>query len=155
MDTSAGPKATLPDTLRFNCLITAQKLKLIPEFSHWLELSLEIQSAALRTRNRPITPYDILWQCFCLGKPLCVLLDLLGTPSGRALESVTHHHGNETTEESETWVKSFIDRVQLLEAQGRLSYGEVFRVEDLCNGTFPGFAKVGAFDHHEQRTRKF
>ena len=145
MNTSVGPKATLPDNLRFNCLVATQKLTLIPEFSHWLE----IQSAALRTRNRPVTPYDLLWQCFCLGKPLCVLLDLLGTPpSSGQTKSVTHHFRNETTGESEMWVQSFIDRVQLLEAQGRISYGEGLRVEDLFNGTFLGFAKVGALDHH-------
>lgn len=155
MNPSAGPKAQLPDNLRLNCLITSQKLRLIPEFSPWLELSLEFQSAALRTRNRPITPYDILWQCFCLGKPLCILLDLLGTPSSRA-QSATHHSENETTgsEEGEKLVKSFIDRVQLLETQGRLSYGEVFRADDLFNGTYPGFAKVSAFNDYYRPKRR-
>lgn len=151
MNTSARPKATLSDDLRLNCLITAQKLKLIPEFSRWLELSLEIQ--LLFTRNRLVTPYDVLWRCFCFGKPLCVLLDLMSTPSfGQTKSATTHHPANDTTEEREKWVKNFIDRVQLLEAQGCLSYGEVFRTEDLFNGTFPGFAKVCALDHHDQTT---
>jgi hypothetical protein len=37
---------------------------------------------------------------------------------------------------------SFIQRVQALESQGRLSFGEVLRVEDFTSGLNAGFSRV-------------
>jgi hypothetical protein len=139
MNISAGPKASPPDRLRVQCARVLPRLQLIPEFKPWLQISLE--TTPLLRKNK-ITPYSTLWHCFALGAPLCVLLDLLGTPSSPHLREEVDHDSMEESLQREKILKSFIDRVQLLEVQGRLPYGEIFRVEDLFHGTHQGFAKV-------------
>src|ERR1700729_491152 len=131
MNPSAGPKASPPDHLLVQCARVHPRLQLIPEFRPWLQISLKTSS--LLSKHK-ITPYTTLWYCFALGASLCVLLDLLGTPS------LSHAHEDSNCDnmkllEQERLVKIFIDRVRLLEVQGRLPHGEVFRVEDLFNGT--------------------
>lgn len=141
MNTSAGPKVSPPDHLHVKCAQLLPRLRLIPEFKPWLDLCLE--SGHIRYRSK-VTPHAILWHCFSLGAPLCVLLDLLGTPSSGKLYSSAYgsDHDISTSTEQEKMLRSFIDRVQLLEVQGRVPYGEIFRVEDLVGGTHPGFGKV-------------
>ncbi|KAE9403429.1 hypothetical protein BT96DRAFT_990287 [Gymnopus androsaceus JB14] len=72
-----------------------------------------------------------------------VLLDLLGSPAPSYLSvDVEDFDFDLSLAERERFVQSFIQRVHLLEVQGRLSYGEVLRVEDMFNGTSSGFMKV-------------
>ena len=137
MNLSAGPKVSPPAYLRVHCARVLPRLQLIPELKSWLQIALE---TSLLSEHRKITPYITLWNCFALGAPLCVLLDLLGAPSSHAHEDLDHDNGK--LSEPERLVKTFIDGVRLLEIQGRLSFGEVFRGEDLFNGTHQGFAKV-------------
>ena len=138
MKPAAGPKPSPPDHLRVQCARVLPRLQLIPEFKPWLQISLETTS--LSGKNN-VTVYNTLWYCFALGAPLCVLLDLLGTPSSSQVREEVNHDDMETLQQ-EKLLKSFVDRVHLLEVQGRLPYGEVFGVEDLFHGTHQGFAKV-------------
>jgi len=101
---------------------------------------MALETPSLLRQNQKISPFSTLWHCFALGAPLCVLLDLLGTPSLHTQEG--WERGDNQLLEQEQLMKSFIDGIQLLEIQGKLPYGEVCRVEDLFQGTHQGFSKV-------------
>jgi len=146
----AGPKASPPDHLRVQCARILPRLQLIPEFKTWLQISSETTS--LLSKNKT-TSYNTLWHCFSLGAPLCVLLDLLGTPSVHVHEDMDRE--NIQPLEQEKLMKSFINRVKILEAQGRLPYGEVLRAEDLFQGGHQGFAKVRHRDLNHKEERHF
>lgn len=134
-----GLKPSSPDHLRVQCTRVRARLQLIPEFESWLDIALERymlrnNNKSLTFRSTPDTTSQTLWHCFALGAPLCVLLDLLGATADRhIIKSLL----------LEELVENFVDRIQLLELQGRLPYGEVLRAEDLFGGTHQGFAKVG------------
>lgn len=113
------------------------RLRLILEFKPWLEYT------RLYFRRKSEAPVAILWDCFTLGASLCTLLDLLGSPSPRDLVvDVVNFDFGLSVAHREKFFNSFITRVQLLELQGRLPYGEVLRSEDLFDCTNSGFAKV-------------
>jgi len=135
-----APKPSPPDHLRAQCVRILSRLQLIPEFTLWLQL-VSSQTTSLLSRKSKHHAYNTLWHCFCLGAPLCVLLDLLGSPSSPNVYEDLDLDNIQTLEQ-ERMIKSFISRVRLLETQGKLPYGEVLRVEDLSNGTHQGFAKV-------------
>lgn len=139
MNPLTDPNPYPPEPLRVQCIRMLPRLQLIPEFKPWIGISL--QSISLRSKHKA-TPYTTLWHCFALGAPLCVLLELLGTSSSWRTHVSSERSTSRDALEQEKLVKIFIDRVQLLELQGRLPYGEVFRVEDLFDGTHQGFAKV-------------
>ena len=52
-------------------------------------------------------------------------------------------------EERVAYFRAFIQRVQLLEMQGMLSYGEVLRCEDFLSDSSVAFAKVCSSPLHE------
>ncbi|KZP27947.1 hypothetical protein FIBSPDRAFT_1039924 [Athelia psychrophila] len=126
-------KASPPDHLRAKCARMLPRLQLIPEFEPWLDVALE-HYLSTNAQNRPTTQAALtLWHCFALGAPLCVLLDMLGN---------ANRHRDAANTEPEALVQTFIDGVLILEAQGRLSPGEILRLEDLFGGTYQGFAKL-------------
>lgn len=138
MSYSAGPNPSPPDHLRVQCARILPRLQLIPEFGRWLQISSQTTSLLRKGKH---SAYDTLWHCFYLGAPLCVLLDLLGSPSSANVYDDLDLD-NIHNLEHERMMKIFISRVRLLETQGKLPYGEVLRVEDLFKGTHRGFAKV-------------
>ncbi|KIK57557.1 hypothetical protein GYMLUDRAFT_46128 [Collybiopsis luxurians FD-317 M1] len=122
------------DLLRLESIKILAKLELIVEFRPWIITNIY--------RKEPA--YKVLFDCFSLGAPLGVLLDLLGsapTPSFLNVDVEDFDFGLSLAER-ERFVHNFIQRVQILEIQGKLSYGEVLRVEDVLNGTNSGFMKV-------------
>lgn len=129
------PKAPSP-ALRLEALKILSRLELIPEFRSYLY----VKNAANRDRSH--NPVRVLWDCFSLGKPLCILLDLLGSPSGLGNRLASPNEVNVDTEESDLYLQNFIDRLQLLEIKGWLSYGEVMRASDLWDGTSTSFTRV-------------
>ena len=134
-----APKLSPPAHLQLECACVLPRLWSIPEFQPWLEVSL------LCKDRHGETPFRHLWHCFSLGAPLCTLLDLLGTPSDTVLDIDFQDIDLDTNLkliDREKFVASFFRRVQLLEIQGRLGYGEVVRSGDLFDGTYAGFAKV-------------
>ncbi|KIM89875.1 hypothetical protein PILCRDRAFT_812658 [Piloderma croceum F 1598] len=137
MSYSAGPKPSPPDHLRVQCVRVLPRLQLIPEFRRWLPISSQTTSLLRKSQH---TAYNTLWHCFYLGAPLCVLLDLLGSPSSANVYEDLDLDNIQI--EQERMMKSFISRVRLMETQGKLPYGEVLREEDLFKGTHQGFAKV-------------
>lgn len=126
-------KASPPDHLRAKCALMLPRLQLIPEFEPWLDVALE-HYLSTNAQTRPTTQAAlILWHCFALGAPLCVLLDMLGN---------ANRHRDTVDAEPEALVQTFINGVLSLEAQGRLSHGEILHSEDIFSGTYQGFAKV-------------
>ncbi|KDQ54702.1 hypothetical protein JAAARDRAFT_401926 [Jaapia argillacea MUCL 33604] len=84
-----------------------------------------------------------LWEAFSLGAPLCILLELLGAPSFNNFNGIEGSYGiDPDSDHREKLLVDFIQRVRLLEIQGRLPYGEAFRAEDLLDRTISGFMKV-------------
>ncbi|KAF9074431.1 hypothetical protein BDP27DRAFT_1317072 [Rhodocollybia butyracea] len=120
------------DQLRFEATKILARLALIIEFRPWINPDY---------RQEP--PYRTLYECFSLGRPLGVLLDLLGSPAPSHFSvHIEDFDFDLSLPEREQFIQNFIQRIQLLEAQGRISYGEVLRVEDVLNGTSSGFMKV-------------
>lgn len=134
MDVLEPPK-TPSDQLRLDCVKILPRLRLIIEFRPWLE----------HARVFPETPFTLVWNCFAFGASLCTLLDLLGSSlAGHSYIDVDKFDlqvGGAFVNRERAF-SQFIQRVQLLEVQGRLRYGEVLRTDDLFGGTSAGFAKV-------------
>ncbi|KAL0570232.1 hypothetical protein V5O48_011740 [Marasmius crinis-equi] len=124
--------------LRLESLKILSRLRRILEFKHWLDYT----QAYCHRREEP--PYKLLFDCFALGAPLGVLLDLLGSPSPSHLnvDVNTFDFVGVSLAEREKFFSSFIYRIQLLEIQNRIAFGEVLRLEDLFEGTSTGFLKV-------------
>ncbi|KAJ7255043.1 TKL/TKL-ccin protein kinase [Mycena haematopus] len=129
-----APKAP-PDILRREARRIGARLDLIIEFRPWLEY--------IKRTKHTTSPFTLLWETFALGAPLGTLLNLLGSPSPRdlTLDSDKPDLGLGLPHR-EKYFTNFIQRVQLLELQQRLPFGEVLRVQDLFGGTSSGFAKV-------------
>ncbi|KAJ8090389.1 hypothetical protein AAF712_006676 [Marasmius tenuissimus] len=127
-----------PTQLRLESLKVLSRLRRILEFKHWLDYT----QAYCHRREEP--PYKLLFDCFALGAPLSVLLDLLGSPSPSHLnvDVDTFDFVAVSLAEREKFFSSFLHRIQLLEVQGRLAFGEVLRLDDLFGGTSSGFLKV-------------
>ncbi|KAJ7585178.1 TKL/TKL-ccin protein kinase [Mycena floridula] len=133
MTTLRSPKAP-PDSLRLESSAILARLWLIIEFKPWLDYT------RLYLHLKHEQPVKLLWDCFALGAPLCTLLNLLGAPTPNS--SLDKFNFDLAMADRERFVISFIQRVQMLEVQGRLAYGEVLRMEDLFGGTSAGFFKV-------------
>ncbi|KAJ7731934.1 TKL/TKL-ccin protein kinase [Mycena maculata] len=111
------------------------RLRLIIEFRPWLEY-------AKRTKH-PTSSFALLWETFALGASLATLLDLLGSPPPRDLQiDADKSDLGLGLPHREKYFTNFIQRIQLLELQNKLPFGEVLRVQDLFGGTNSGFAKV-------------
>ncbi|KAJ6476375.1 TKL/TKL-ccin protein kinase [Mycena sanguinolenta] len=129
-----APKAP-SDTLRREARRILARLEHIIEFRPWLEY--------IKRTKHTTSPFTLLWETFALGVSLGTLLNLLGSPSPRDLtiDSDKPDLGLGLPHR-EKYFTNFIQRVQLLELQQRLPFGEVLRVQDLFGGTSSGFAKV-------------
>lgn len=130
------PKAP-SDQLRLESFQTLSRLQLIFEFRVWLEYTRD------NVPRRFDSPLVRLWDCFSFGAPLCTLLDLMGAPTPRQLLVYPEEFDFDLPmNERKMYIESFIHRTNILETQGRLSYGEVVRIEDFVGGTLSGYARV-------------
>jgi len=133
------PPKVPTDQLRLESFKTLSRLQLIFEFRPWLEFSRDY------VRRRVNSPYFLLWDCICFGAPLNTLLELVGSPTPRNLAVQAHEFDfGLPVKQREEFFASFIQRVQAWESQGRLSFGEVLRVEDFTAGLNAGFSRVRA-----------
>lgn len=137
MSNAPGSGPNLPASLRAQYAHILPRLLLIPEFAAWFDLCEQYLPTT-------VEPLHHLWFCLCLGAPLCTLLELLGVhTSGKLAADSEHFTMNESTQERRTaLVANFIQGIRLLEVQNRTSFGEIFRAENLFDGTAIGFAKV-------------
>ncbi|KAI5118718.1 hypothetical protein M0805_004516 [Coniferiporia weirii] len=136
-----GPSALLPNTLKELCSSILPRLRLIPELKQWLETTAPEKHTPFHT----VDPVKWLWNCFSQGAPLLTLLDLLGPKTGACLFNPPPFSAGEgpySGEANSTLISEFLRRVELLEAQGYLNYGEVFTVNELLDGSCSGFTKV-------------
>ncbi|KAJ7157940.1 TKL/TKL-ccin protein kinase [Mycena crocata] len=129
-----APKAPT-DHLRREAARIAPRLELILEFRPWLDF--------IKRTKHTTSPFNLLWETFALGVSLSTLLNLLGSPPPRDL----HIDADKSDfglglPHREKYFTNFIQRVQLLELQGKVIFGEVLRVQDLFGGTNSGFTKV-------------
>ncbi|KAJ7468748.1 TKL/TKL-ccin protein kinase [Mycena latifolia] len=129
-----APKAP-SDHLRRESARILPRLSLIIEFRPWLEYT--------KQTKRTTSAFHLLWETFALGASLATLLNLLGSPPPRDL----HIDADKLDlglglPHREKYFTNFIQRVQLLEIQRAIPYGEGLRVQDLFGGTNSGFAKV-------------
>ncbi|KAF9564167.1 kinase-like protein [Agrocybe pediades] len=124
--------------LRLESFKTLSRLQLIFEFRPWLDFTREY------VRRRVDSPHLLLWDCLCFGAPLNTLLELLGSPTPRHLMVNVDNFDFEhvTIQQREAFFVGFIQRVNLLESQGRLSFGEVLRAEDFLYGGNAGYSRV-------------
>ncbi|KAJ6501810.1 TKL/TKL-ccin protein kinase [Mycena vulgaris] len=129
-----APKAP-SDQLRRDSARILPRLNLIIEFRPWLEHA--------KYSKRTTSTVALLWETFALGASLATLLNLLGSPPPRDLHIDPDKSDLELgLPHREKYFTNFIQRVQLLELQQKIPYGEVLRVQDLFGGTNSGFAKV-------------
>ncbi|KAJ4480939.1 hypothetical protein J3R30DRAFT_3287727 [Lentinula aciculospora] len=132
-DDLRAPRAPT-ELLRLESIKILARLELIIEFRPWI-------TAKSYYRKEPA--YKVLFDCFSLGAPLGVLLDLLGSPAPSHLSvDVDNFDFGLSLAKRQKFAESFIQRIHTLEIQGNVSYGEVLRVEDLFNATSSGFMKV-------------
>ncbi|KAJ7278948.1 TKL/TKL-ccin protein kinase [Mycena rebaudengoi] len=111
---------------------SSARLRLIPEFSPFLEYT--------KHSKRTGSTVTLLWETFVLGASLSVLLNLLGSPPPRDLHiDADKSDFGLALPHRERFFTNFIQRLQLLELQRRLPFGEV---QDLFGGTNSGFTKV-------------
>ncbi|GLB38631.1 putative protein tyrosine kinase [Lyophyllum shimeji] len=131
------PPRAPPEHLRLQSFQILSRLQLVVEFRPWLEYTRE----HIFRKHR--TPLELLWDCFSFGAPLGTLLNLLGSPSpSHLVEHVEYFNFTLGVEERKPYFASFIQRVQMLEVQGRLPYGEVLRCDDFLSEASSTFAKV-------------
>jgi len=131
------PKAPTAQ-LRVESFKTLSRLQLIFKFKPWLEYTREYV-------RRPVdSAHLLLWDCLCFGAPLNTLLELLGSPTPRHLMATADDFDFEhiAIHQREAFFISFIQRVNALESQGKLSFGEVLRVEDFMSGGNAGYLRV-------------
>lgn len=130
------PKAP-SEHLRRESFIALSRLQLVFEFKLWLDYSKD------HVQRRVDSPYFLLWDCILFGAPLNTLLELIGSPTPRHLVvTVDEFDFNLSVQQRELFFSNFIQRTQLLEAQGRLAYGEVLRLEDFTSGLNGGYLRV-------------
>ncbi|RDB14785.1 Serine/threonine-protein kinase STY46 [Hypsizygus marmoreus] len=134
------PPRAPPDHLRLHAFQILSRLSLISAFRPWLT---HTQLVAPHKYDTP--PFELLFHCFAFGAPLGTLLTLLGSPAPSHLVQRADEFDwsvGMAREEREMYFESFVQRVGMLEVQGRVPYGEVLRCEDFLSGTCAGFAKV-------------
>jgi len=131
------PPRALPDHLRLQSFQILSRLELIRQFRPWLDLT------RYHVYRRHRAPSALLWDCFSFGAPLGTLLSLLGSPAPSDLvQHVEDFDFGIGVEARVAYFRAFIQRVQLLEMQGMLPYGEVLRCEDFWSDSSAAFAKV-------------
>jgi len=134
------PPRAPTEQLRLESFKTVSRLRLVEAFRPWLDFSRDY------VKRPTISPYFHLWDCICFGAPLNTLLELLSSPTPRHLtEDPYECDFNIPCDRRLLFFQSFIQRVQNLEIQGRLTFGEVLRVEDFTTGTSSGFSRVSLF----------
>ncbi|KAJ7166663.1 TKL/TKL-ccin protein kinase [Mycena filopes] len=139
-----APKAP-SDTLRREAWRILARLDLIIEFRPWLDHIKHTKHAIVAN-----SPFALLWETFALGASLATLLNLLGSapPRDLTIDAAASVEKDFKTEfglglaHREKYFTNFIQRVQLLELQQKIPYGEVLRVQDLFGGSNSGFSKV-------------
>ncbi|KAJ7715264.1 TKL/TKL-ccin protein kinase [Mycena metata] len=139
-----APKAP-SDTLRREAWRILARLDLIIEFRPWLDHIKHTKHTVVAN-----SPFVLLWETFALGASLATLLNLLGSapPRDLTIDAAFSAEKDLKTEfglglpHREKYFTNFIQRVQLLELQQQIPFGEVLRVQDLFGGTNSGFAKV-------------
>lgn len=72
---------------------------------------------------------------------MIIILDLLGSKTGGSslVQKNDDINGQAT---SVALISEFLRRVEMLEAQGHLSYGEIFKLNEFLDGSCGGFMKV-------------
>ncbi|KAL0952854.1 hypothetical protein HGRIS_007077 [Hohenbuehelia grisea] len=139
------PKAP-SDKLRLDAFRIFARLEHIPELQSWITLIKTAATAQSRAHNLSYTHearyYRLMWDCVALGAPLCVLLDLLGSPSSANGLYFDPDEPGAQPGDREKMFGHFIQRVHVLEIQGRMAYGEVLRVDDFVRGSASGFGKI-------------
>ncbi|KAL5496173.1 hypothetical protein ACEPAH_3090 [Sanghuangporus vaninii] len=119
------------------------RLRLIPEFRCWLPPAYIVDNCSWDILESKTSQALTLWNSLSQGTPLLILLDLLGSKTGG---SSLVYEGNKRDEDKQStnasFIAEFLRRVEILEIQGRLSYGENFRVEEFLSGSCSGFIKV-------------
>ncbi|KAF5317548.1 hypothetical protein D9619_013143 [Psilocybe cf. subviscida] len=132
-----SPPRAPTEQLRLESFKTVSRLRLVEAFRPWLDFSKDY------VKRPTISPYFQLWDCICFGAPLNTLLELLSSPTPRHLAEDPYECDFDITHDRRLlFFQSFIQRVQNLETQGRLPFGEVLRVEDFTTGTSSGFSRI-------------
>ncbi|EAU86182.2 TKL/TKL-ccin protein kinase [Coprinopsis cinerea okayama7 len=131
------PPRAPSDRVRIDSFRTLSRLQLIFEFRVWLEYLRD------HVPRRYDSPMIQLWDCMSFGAPICTLLDLLGSPTPVELRVYADTFNfNLSMDERITFIESFIHRINILEIQGRIPYGEVLKVDDFISGGVPGYVRV-------------
>ncbi|KAH8830230.1 hypothetical protein DL96DRAFT_1592082 [Flagelloscypha sp. PMI_526] len=150
---SLPPPKAVPPSLQVECYKLLTRLLQIPQVEPWIRNTAEYVLPPRPFHTRFIMPgslssqaVELLHATFCLGAPLCTLLDMLGSPSPPSLildhDPRVFPYRDITIPEREEYIHSFIQRVGLLESTKKIKYGEVMRSSDLFSTTSIGWAKV-------------
>ena len=119
------------------------RLRLIPEFRCWLSPSYAVDNCTWDALEPKTSATLTLWESLSQGAPLLILLDLLGSKTSGSSLVYEGNKGNDDDPTMNTaFIAEFLRRVDILEIQSRLSYGETFRVEEILDGSCSGFLKV-------------
>ncbi|KAL5520253.1 hypothetical protein ACEPAG_9466 [Sanghuangporus baumii] len=119
------------------------RLRLIPEFRCWLPPAYIVDNCSWDILEPKTSQALTLWNSLSQGTPLLILLDLLGSKTGGNSLVYEGNKGDEDNQSTNAvFIAEFLRRVEILEIQGRLSYGEIFRVEEFLSGSCSGFIKV-------------
>ncbi|EJD05232.1 uncharacterized protein FOMMEDRAFT_154445 [Fomitiporia mediterranea MF3/22] len=140
-----GPAALYPRGLNELSAQLLPRLRRIPEYRCWLPSGYEIDTAVWNPPGRKTAQTSTLWHCLAQGAPLIILLDLLGSKTGGSSLAYKSEDNKDSQAVAAGFVVEFQRRVEILEAQGHLSYGEVFRVHEFLSGSCSEFIKV--FSH--------
>ncbi|PAV15950.1 TKL TKL-ccin kinase [Pyrrhoderma noxium] len=149
-----GPPSVFPHALRELSVYILPRLRLIPELRCWLPQSPTFQSAFSYPYSSALHVYDevdssdleeptkVLYNSLVQGAPLLILLDLLGSRTGGSslLYAEDEEQGGDKL--SLVLIAEFVRRIEILEAQGVLGYGESFKVAEFLSGECSGFIKV-------------
>ncbi|KAJ8516304.1 hypothetical protein ONZ45_g6390 [Pleurotus djamor] len=127
--------------LKLQCFSTLSRLELIPELRPWLD------QAYFYNDNDPeiqqsLRAFRVVWAVVALGAPLTALLDILGPGPWSLAAPVVNEVANSTLNLQRSFFSNFILRVQALEVQRTIPFGEVLRPDDLHGRTCAGFHKI-------------
>lgn len=128
------PKSASPQ-LQLEASKVLARLARIVELHSWISL--------VQTNDHD--DVKLLYYTLALGKPLGVLLDLLGYPTSSTYYNDDGDGGPFSLQARERYIKTFIGNVKTLETQNKIGYGDMMRVEDLLGGGTTGFNRVRVF----------
>lgn len=136
-----SPSALLPRALREISAQLFPRLKLIPELRCWLPSAPEIDDYLWKPSSPNTSQTSVLWHTLVQGAPLIIILDLLGSKTGGSslIKKDDDINGQAI---SVALISEFLRRVEMLEVQGHLSYGEIFKLNEFLDGSCGGFMKV-------------